>query len=641
MRTVEVIDLLSSSSPTAGDEPKSAPRFGPGARTSHLAAAGVGSVFKGNARGRATRCDDEWLDVSDFSDGGLEPTKAAAVASLSDRGVLGDARLGKGVGKAGEDEDAGLWVADDGYKNPGSFPRVPVAKLVPVSVPDDSGNYIRNRDVDSWFLPDDFGCTSNPERSFDLGLGPVKKKLRLTPEPEPRITAGKTTSRGKGMARAASDVAVVSKVSLPSMAMAKPAGLVRSKSTVMEDDPIVFTSSPEILKLARERREKAWRERDTETEDDVFGHLAAASGQSKSSSLKSGIGAATAARSRAMPLRERGPGDVVDSASDSDLPDISELPRKSSLATICGTRRAADGASVTSGAKKTAGYEAREKACKATDQVLGAGNTEKTAEQKAREKVRKAQERQDAKEAEKERKRLAKEERARERQAAADLAKVNTLRTDKKISTPEMIVDLPVDLDAKLATQARQFLEPLGVECTEWNSPIQNVIKWRRKVEARFNEEAGHWEPTEKRIEPEKHVMCVMLAREFADLATGEQGHDLDAHVLKIKAKFNDSTIIYLIEGLTTWIRKNRNVKNREFTDAVRNQIPQEAVTVPSSQRHRKKKQEKYVDEDMIEDALLRLQVIHATLIHHTACMVESAQWVMTFTQHISTIPYR
>jgi crossover junction endonuclease EME1 len=61
-----------------------------------------------------------------------------------------------------------------------------------------------------------------------------------------------------------------------------------------------------------------------------------------------------------------------------------------------------------------------------------------------------------------------------------------------------------------------------------------------------------------------------------------------------------------------------------------------------ATQRSRKKKeQEEYVDEDLVEDALLRLQVMHGTLIHHTAAMIETAEWIVVFTQHISTIPYR
>ena len=214
---------------------------------------------------------------------------------------------------------------------------------------------------------------------------------------------------------------------------------------------------------------------------------------------------------------------------------------------------------------------------------------------------------------------------------AADLAKVNTLRIDKKVSTPEMIIELPLDLDARLVGQVRQFLGPLEVECKEWASSIPNVIKWRRKVESVYSEEMGHWVPAPKQIKPEKLVMCVMTANEFVDLAMGEEGRDLDAHVLRMKARFHECGIIYLVEGLTAWMRKNRNVKNRQFTEAVRSQMAQglEEAAASASQRSKKKKQQEYVDEDMVEDALLRLQVIHGAQIHHTATSVDTAQWIM------------
>jgi crossover junction endonuclease EME1 len=85
------------------------------------------------------------------------------------------------------------------------------------------------------------------------------------------------------------------------------------------------------------------------------------------------------------------------------------------------------------------------------------------------------------------------------------------------------------------------------------------------------------------------------------------------------------------------WMRKNKTIQNRKYTETVRS-IGREEPT--ASQRSRKK-QEEYVDEDLVEDALLRLQVMHGALIHHTAATVETAEWILVFTQHISTVPYR
>ena len=262
---------------------------------------------------------------------------------------------------------------------------------------------------------------------------------------------------------------------------------------------------------------------------------------------------------------------------------------------------------------------------------------------KAAEKARKAKEKED----EKEKKRLAKEEKAREKQTAADLAEVNRSRMDKKLTTPEMIVDLPASIDGQsVDTQAREILKNLSIDTNVYQSPIPNIIKWRRKVDRVYNAERGYWDPLHKTvIQDEKHAMCLMTAKEFVALASADpadfDGEDLEAHVLKFKSKFETCTPIYLIEGLNAWMRKNKTIRNRAYQAAVLNQDNQWNGSGNEKQAKRKKPTDQYVDEDMIEDALLRLQVINNCLIHHTATTIETAEWIANFTQHISTIPYK
>lgn len=281
-------------------------------------------------------------------------------------------------------------------------------------------------------------------------------------------------------------------------------------------------------------------------------------------------------------------------------------------------------------------------------------STNKTAEEKEADKKKRAQQR----EVEQERKRVQKEQE--KTQKALDAVKkkaleeVNKVRTDKKVSTPEMIVDIPSSLNPGLAVQIQELLKDMDVQHGVWNSRgVDNVVKWRRKVSCRFNEELGHWEPVPMHVKPENHVMVIVEAAEFVKLALGAEGHDLEAHVLKMKTHHPDVTIIYLIEGLTIWLRKNRNVRNRQFQSAVRNagggseessSAAGDSAAAPSSSRRRNNtvpQDQIYIDEDSIEDALLTLQVLHGTLIHHTQSPLETAQWVSVFTQHISTIPYR
>lgn len=322
--------------------------------------------------------------------------------------------------------------------------------------------------------------------------------------------------------------------------------------------------------------------------------------------------------------------------ADFDLADLADMPLSSDeddFPDICGIRPS----------KSSAGYGGK------ASRTTGRGTTlKKSAGEKGLDKSDKAA----AREAEKRRKQMekedAKEERAREKMRAAALAEVNKVRTDKKVSTPEMIVDLPSSLNPSLILQVETLLEDLKVKWHQYSSPVKNVVKWRRKVKSLFNERQGHWEPIPERIEQEKHAMVIMPAAEFVELALGSEGENLESHFLKLQRYYQNHTFIYLIEGLTPWMRKNRNVRNRQFVSAVRNAGPETDLTAdaappPSAQRRQRdpKPPTVYIDEDMVEDALLQLQVLHGALIHHTSTAVETAQWVAIFTQHISTIPYR
>jgi crossover junction endonuclease EME1 len=269
-------------------------------------------------------------------------------------------------------------------------------------------------------------------------------------------------------------------------------------------------------------------------------------------------------------------------------------------------------------------------------------------------KLTEAEKAQRAREKERDKARKAEEKasKAREKQLAQDVVAVNRARTDKKMSTPEMIVDLHISVeDTAVGELIRTFLTNLNVELSSHAGPISKLIKWRRKVKARFNEKLDHWEPAPSSVEDEKHIMCLLSANEFVSMAsmspTSSDGQDLDTHVMGIKSTHPDCAPIYLIEGLNAWMKKNKNTRNKAYQAAVMNQSNSVDDTTgnPSMQgrasKRKKKPTPEYIDEDMIEDALLRLQVVHKCLVLHTAAIIQTAEWVSTFTQHISTIPYR
>ncbi|KAL2011050.1 hypothetical protein VTN00DRAFT_3768 [Thermoascus crustaceus] len=272
--------------------------------------------------------------------------------------------------------------------------------------------------------------------------------------------------------------------------------------------------------------------------------------------------------------------------------------------------------------------------------------TDASKEAKAREREAAKAQREREREEEKERKRKLKEEKAKEKQLAADIAEVNKLKVDKKNSTPEMIIDVASSLEeTSVGNQVTEFMRNLGVEQTFFQSTIPNIVKWRRKVRANYNEEAGRWEPCPLYIRQEEHVLCLVSAQEFVDMATSED--TLELHVLKIKSAYPGCKPIYLIEGLAAWMRKNKNSRNRTYQAEIRRQFNDTNDNGGSNNQSRRKTNKRKpettppVDDDLIEDALLQLQVTHSCLIHHTAATPESAEWIKNFTEHVSTIPYR
>ncbi|KAL7920630.1 hypothetical protein ACQKWADRAFT_298023 [Trichoderma austrokoningii] len=270
--------------------------------------------------------------------------------------------------------------------------------------------------------------------------------------------------------------------------------------------------------------------------------------------------------------------------------------------------------------------------------------TAKTAEERARERDAKAAER-ERKRLERERKRLEREQlkeaKALEKERAAALAEANKVRTDKKVSTPEMILIIPSSVTEGLKVQLGTMLDGLHVEHTTWDSPVANAFKWQRKVASRFDEEMGRWEPIPLRVMPEKHALVLLSAKEFVELAVNDT---LDSSVSETKRHFPEHELLYILEGITPWMRKNRNLRNRRFAAGVRAQdqaAAKEDALAPARRRRKNAAVEEYISESIVEDAMLQLQVEHGVLIHHTAAPLETAQWIVAFTQHISTIPYK
>lgn len=303
--------------------------------------------------------------------------------------------------------------------------------------------------------------------------------------------------------------------------------------------------------------------------------------------------------------------------------------------------------------------------------------------ERAAEKEQKRLGRDAEKQADQERKRLERERKAQEKQKAADLAEVNKSRTNKKSSAPEMIVDVTRSLQGtSIGNQVEEYMKQADIEMhyadEEFNLTDKaaeedhhgNIIRWRRKVGSAYNDEQDQWEPTSRtRIVREEHVLLHLTAAEFAaTLATSSLGSsmdkppsdkemktNLDMHVASVRSRYHPCIPIYLIEGMSTWLKKNVNAKNRQYTAAVRAQMidsttePTNTAPVGSQSRARKRKQPEaqsldlsFITSAQIEDLLLHLQLAHQPiLIQHTTSPTNTASQILTLTQHLSTRPYR
>ncbi|KAL8772884.1 MAG: hypothetical protein Q9194_004483 [Teloschistes cf. exilis] len=468
----------------------------------------------------------------------------------------------------------------------------------------------------------DSGYGSLSDRFIDIDADGSRKRQKITPSTKTGIPHDTKT-----FVQPAKVVSSLSKIAVADNFL-----------QLDDDDPIVWTSSPKQKPAVLHDNDKATYQRWASLSD-------------SDGSLPDEQWLRTA-QQRVIQARSKSGKDMGISHRNEKKSKPTHIPEKTKAKSTCvvNARSGYLGADATddtmSGSDAPAKpKEKRVKKPKLTDEEKAARIQEKE-EAKAAARAMKMRE----KEEDKERRRLLKEEQAREKQKEKDRAEANKLKLDKKLSTPEMIVDLPISIDGSTVdTQIRETLKNIGVEVTSYQSHVPNLIKWRRKVEYRLDPTTGFREKLlTKEIDIEKHVMYLMSANEFVEVATADangDGQTLDQHVRHIRNAVNDCIPIYLIEGLDVWMRKNRNARNRNYQAAVLGQSDSHAQERSKSEANgaskRKGQRPKIIDEDIIDDALLRLQVVNNCLVHHTAVTTETAEWVMHFTEQISQIPYR
>lgn len=413
-----------------------------------------------------------------------------------------------------------------------------------------------------------------------------------------------------------------------------------------ESDPIVFTSSAPEPTTAKERQQSRINKPSVITIDDDFDEI----------------------QDWSDPFRAS-PEDTLAELLDDSRPSLKPAYSDRTAALLASLRTddsAEKKATTTSRPKKSTAYDnldfdfgedslsdipARPTDTSKTKRKPKVDAEEKAA--KAREREATREKRKQDKEAEKERKRIEKEEKAKEKQLAVDIAEVNKSKVHKKESMPEMIVDMASNFEGtSVGNQVVEYVKTLGAEHTFFDSSMPSIVKWRRKKRSEYNEDAARWEPCQPYIATEDYVLCMLPAQEFVDMVICEDDtQTLDGHVQRLKNSYRNCKLIYLIDGLMTWMRRNQNSRNRAYQAEVLAQVNavNESTEDASTQSKRKrttKKSKKPEDtppvaDDTIEDALLELQVTHNCLIYHTNAAGETAEWIKNFSEHISTVPYR
>lgn len=111
-----------------------------------------------------------------------------------------------------------------------------------------------------------------------------------------------------------------------------------------------------------------------------------------------------------------------------------------------------------------------------------------------------------------------------------------------------MIVDISNDLfNSPFGKSLKESLTQLELKCTNFESTVPSVIKWRRTVTTRWDEEDGIFLPIPEEIRNEDHILVRIGAKQFVDFSKSNSA--LEAHVRSLSTVLPNATKIYLIES--------------------------------------------------------------------------------------------
>lgn len=184
------------------------------------------------------------------------------------------------------------------------------------------------------------------------------------------------------------------------------------------------------------------------------------------------------------------------------------------------------------------------------------------------------------------------------------------------------------------------------------------ILMIQHRLRSKFDSKKGWFVPTPERIEEESFLIVFATAAEFGRLLKDVEHRDLNKHIESIRSLYANKKIIYIVQGVSEFVRKVENRKNREIAAQVR-QIVQNSTNLPptsgntaaaSTQNKRKRKASTtgkisgtlldelgYANSRCFDTSFIHLQVTHSVRILQTSNSQDTCTWIGELLKDIST----
>lgn len=230
-----------------------------------------------------------------------------------------------------------------------------------------------------------------------------------------------------------------------------------------------------------------------------------------------------------------------------------------------------------------------------------------------------------------------------ERATVKQLSHINRKSTSRHARASEITLEMsprlycsPVaDLVKEIITQHGSSVLPIN----EDHYQDFQFIKFQRKITCQFDEVERIFVPSTLSIEYDSRVCVIVQAKDILSaLATSAT---LKMHVDSVRLHFPRETILYIVEGLGTAIRKLESEKNKRMRERVRQLLSQETSTEDVQANSSDKQGEpKLMSPDSLHEALVKLQFLYNFRVIHAASDKETAEWIAGFAMDIANDYY-